>query len=244
MWQAKASELNIPLPAKGHAVCQRGAFTRLAIDTHKRSFHMLQKKLASMVSARDDLAAVALSTRIIARVHGKVFHYGCVIPFVAVAALSLSQLMHNREAGTGPVAVPSLEEEKEAEFDWDRELRVSERAYGPWSSYVRPWRSTATSGSPSGLWCRASSMGHSWRARSAMLASWLSHSTPSCTAGRRSCARPRMSPVLRLWVATRPQWTCSARHSSARQRCRTAGGAAAQVYWETLPGFLATQAAS
>ena len=36
--------------------------------------------------------------------------------------------MHNRETGTGPVAVPSLDEEKEAEFDWDRELRVSERA--------------------------------------------------------------------------------------------------------------------
>mmetsp|Transcript_41415 Transcript_41415/g.86539 ORF Transcript_41415/g.86539 Transcript_41415/m.86539 type:complete len:453 (-) Transcript_41415:58-1416(-) len=36
--------------------------------------------------------------------------------------------MHNRETGTGPVAVPSLDEENEAEFDWDRELRVSERA--------------------------------------------------------------------------------------------------------------------
>ncbi len=37
-------------------------------------------------------------------------------------------LMHNRETGTGPVAVPSLDEEKEADFDWDQELRVSERA--------------------------------------------------------------------------------------------------------------------
>ncbi len=36
--------------------------------------------------------------------------------------------MHNRETGTGPVAVPSLDKEKEADFDWDRELRVSERA--------------------------------------------------------------------------------------------------------------------
>ena len=45
-----------------------------------------------------------------------------------MAAPSLSQLMHNRETVTGPVAVPSLDEEKEAVFDWDRELRVSERA--------------------------------------------------------------------------------------------------------------------
>jgi hypothetical protein len=68
--------------------------------------------------------------RIITRVR-KALHFGCAIPFVAVAALSLLQLMHNRETGTGPVAVPSLEEEKEADFDWDRDLRVSERARGP-----------------------------------------------------------------------------------------------------------------
>ncbi len=36
--------------------------------------------------------------------------------------------MHNRERGTGPVAEPSLDDEKELEFDWDQELRVSERA--------------------------------------------------------------------------------------------------------------------
>ena len=90
---------------------------------------MLPDKLASMAAARDDLAAAELSTpHIIARVRGKALHYGCAIPFVAVAAPSLSQLMHNRETGTGPVAVPSLDEEKGAEFDWDRELRVSERA--------------------------------------------------------------------------------------------------------------------
>ena len=132
MWQAKARALNIPLSAKGHAVGQRGAFTGLAIDTHKGRFHMMQEKLVSMVSAQDDLAAAALSTpRIIARVRGKALHYGCSIPFVARAVPSLSQLMHNRETGTNPVAVPSLDEEKEpseAEFDWDRELRVSERA--------------------------------------------------------------------------------------------------------------------
>ena len=70
---------------------------------------MLPEKLASMVTARDDLAAASLSTpRIIARVRGKALHYGCAIPFVAVAAPSLSQLMHNREGdrhGSGGGAV-------------------------------------------------------------------------------------------------------------------------------------------
>ena len=60
---------------------------------------------------------LAESDMLSARVRGKALHYGCAIPFVAVAAPSLSQLMHNRETGTGPVAVPSLDEEKEAEFD-------------------------------------------------------------------------------------------------------------------------------
>jgi hypothetical protein len=90
---------------------------------------MLPEKLASMVSTRDDLAAAALSTpRIVARVRGKALHYGCALPFVAVAAPSLLHLMHNWETGTEPVAVPSLDEEKAAVFDWDRELQVSERA--------------------------------------------------------------------------------------------------------------------
>jgi hypothetical protein len=62
MWQAKARSLNIPLSANGHSVGQRGAYTGLVIDTHKGRFHMLQEKLASMVSARDELAAAAVST--------------------------------------------------------------------------------------------------------------------------------------------------------------------------------------
>jgi hypothetical protein len=48
-----------------------------------------------------------------ALVRGKALHYGCAILFFRVAAQSLSQLMHNWEKGTGPVAVPSLDDEKE-----------------------------------------------------------------------------------------------------------------------------------
>ena len=83
MW-LKARALNMPLSTKGQAIGRRGALAGLGIDTHRGRFHMLPEKLASMISARDDLAAASLSTpRIIARVRGKkALHYGCVIPLV------------------------------------------------------------------------------------------------------------------------------------------------------------------
>ena len=59
---------------------------------------MLPEKLWSMVAARDELAAVEVSPpRRVSRVRGKASHYGTAIPFVAVAAPSLSQLMHARD---------------------------------------------------------------------------------------------------------------------------------------------------
>jgi hypothetical protein len=36
--------------------------------------------------------------------------------------------MHGRETGAGQVEVPSLDTEKELEFDWDMKVRMSERA--------------------------------------------------------------------------------------------------------------------
>ena len=33
--------------------------------------------------------------------------------------------MHNRETCSGPVAVPTVEEEKSAYFDWAQEVQVS-----------------------------------------------------------------------------------------------------------------------
>ena len=129
MWHAKARRLNIPLSAKGHPVGQRGAFTGVAIDSFRGRFNMLPDKMASLVKARQELAAAEVSTpRLIARVRGKALHYGCAIPFIAAAAPSLSQLMHGRESGAGPVEVPSLDVEKELEFDWDMPVRMSERA--------------------------------------------------------------------------------------------------------------------
>ena len=129
LWHAKARKLNIPLSAKGHPVGQSGAFTGVAIDSFQGRFSMLPDKMASLVAARQELAASEVSTpRLIARVRGKALHYGCAIPFIAVAAPSLSQLMHGRETGAGPVEVPSLDTEKELEFDWDMKVRISERA--------------------------------------------------------------------------------------------------------------------
>ena len=61
-------------------------------------------------------------------VRGKALHYACAIPFVHLVAPSLSQLMYDREQGLGPVEVPSLSDERQLEFQWDRELVVSDRA--------------------------------------------------------------------------------------------------------------------
>ena len=117
IWQERATRL------------ANGGVHGVAIDMYRGWFNMLPEKLWSMVAARDELAAAEVSTpRRVSRVRGKAIHYGSAIPFVAVAAPSLSQLMHDRETGTGPVEVPALEAKKEMEFDWDQELRVTARA--------------------------------------------------------------------------------------------------------------------
>jgi hypothetical protein len=87
LWHAKARKLNIPPSAKGHPVGQSGAFTGVAIDSFQGRFSMLPDTMASLVTARQELAASEVSTpRLIARVRGKALHYGCAIPFIAVAA--------------------------------------------------------------------------------------------------------------------------------------------------------------
>jgi hypothetical protein len=129
LWREKARRLNIPLSEKGHEVAQHGAYTGVGIDTLRGRFLMLEDKLASTIAAGRDLAGTASTTpRLLSRVRGKFLHYGCAIPFISVAAASLSQAMHGREGGLGPCAVPSLQEEGEAtSFDWERQLPVSAR---------------------------------------------------------------------------------------------------------------------
>jgi hypothetical protein len=129
LWRRKAAKLNIPLSAKGHEVSQRGSFTGVGIDTLRGLFFMLPEKLQSVSCALDKLRESTASTpRLISRVRGKLLHYGCAIPFVAIAAPSLSQAMHDRERGVGPTRVPSMQEEAEQQFDWDRPTTLSPRA--------------------------------------------------------------------------------------------------------------------
>ena len=90
---------------------------------------MLHEKLTSMVAAVDDLRSEPDTTcRHIARVRGKVLHYGCAIAYVAVAAASLSQAIHQTEGGLGLTAVPTPREEASRPFQWDSHRRLSARA--------------------------------------------------------------------------------------------------------------------
>ena len=128
-WKEKALRLGILLSAKRHEVSQRGAFTGIGIDTFRGVFFMLDEKLRSMRDAIVGLLGAAHTTpRLVARVRGKALHYGCALPFVALAAPSLSQLMHGAESSLGPCAVPSLREEEAAPFEWDRPIALSRRA--------------------------------------------------------------------------------------------------------------------
>ena len=106
MWQEKARRLIIPLSAKGRPVGQRRVFTGVAIDTYRGRFNMLTEKLWSMVAERDGASRMCpLRGAFPASEERR--STTCAISFVAVAAPSLSQLMHDRETGTGPVENPT-----------------------------------------------------------------------------------------------------------------------------------------
>ena len=130
LWRKKAAKLNIPLSGKGHEVSQRGAFTGIGIDTLRGLFFMLPDKLQSMFTALAELvASTTVTPRLISRVRGKFIHYGCAIPYVAIAAASLSQAMHDRESGVGPTKVPTVQVENGLpDFDWDAPRSLSARA--------------------------------------------------------------------------------------------------------------------
>jgi hypothetical protein len=129
-WRKKAARLHIALSEKGHEVSQRGAFTGVGIDTLRGVFYMLPDKLASTFTAIEQLcASVDTTPRLISRVRGKALHYACAIPYVRIAAPSLSQNMHDRESGIGPTKVPLIKDEDESEdFKWDQPMQLSARA--------------------------------------------------------------------------------------------------------------------
>ena len=84
---------------------------------------MLPDKLASTIAAVEEMRAATCTTpRLAARVRGKALHYGVAVPFIAVAAASLS-------AGLGPLEdIPHMRDEHSLQFDWEDSIEISARA--------------------------------------------------------------------------------------------------------------------
>ena len=134
---------------KGHEVSQTGSFNGLAIDTFREVFSMLPDKLASTIAAVEEVRVVTRTTpQLAARVRGKVLHYGVAVPFIAVAAASLSQLMHKREAGLGLLEdIPQMRDEPVLQFDWEE---ISARARRALDFVARALRERGSAGQPTG----------------------------------------------------------------------------------------------
>jgi hypothetical protein len=243
LWREKASRLNIPLSAKGHEVGQAGSFTGVGIDSFRGRFFMLPDKLASVQTARDELAAARSSTpRLVARVRGKALHYGCAIQYVAIGAASLSQLMHCRETGVGPVSVPTLRVENDMAFDWDRPLVVSARARNALDFMRTAIERYGNSGQP--LWpIVPSSFYGAFLAGDAADASPLIITYDASVHGWGAILRTSPSDVGRE-VAGGFGSAVAVLGSAYLEPARLDDGPASQVYRETLAGFLATRAAS
>jgi hypothetical protein len=243
LWHAKARKLHIPLSAKGHPVGQSGTFTGVAIDSFQGRFSMLPDKMASLAETRKELAASVVSTpRLIARVRNKALHYCCAIPFVAVAAPSLSQLMHGSKTGAGPVEVPSLDTEKELEFDWDTKVRMSEQARTALEFMSTAMERYGDAGQP--LWpVVPSSLYGAFLAGEAkevcILVITFDASVDGWGAVVRSSPDERGTEVVGGYRLAPPILGRAFVDPAALPACP-----ASQVYRETLAGFLATRAAS
>ena len=139
------------------------------------------------------------------------------LPFVAMAAPSLSQLMHGRETGTtcqrwttrkgwilmGTGSSPSPP------------VRGRPGVHARRDGQVRQRRPTSVAGAPSLLY-GSFLAGDERDARILVIT--------ACTAGRRPCARP---PTITAWKpseAMAARWTLSKRPISTRKRCRSAHG--------------------
>jgi hypothetical protein len=77
-------------------------------------------------------------------------HYGCAIAYIAVAAASLSQAIHQTEGGLGLTAVPTPREEASRPFQWDSHRRLSARSLVALDLIRRCLEKFGTAGQP--LW--------------------------------------------------------------------------------------------
>ena len=101
------------------------------------------------VDLRNRHRAIHTTPRLAARVRGKVLHYGVAVPFIAVAAASISQLMHKREAGLGPLEeIPHTLDEPALQFDWEESIGISARARRALDFVARVLRERGTAGQP------------------------------------------------------------------------------------------------
>ena len=243
MWHDKARRLNIPLSEKGHTVGQTGAYTGVGIDTYQGRFRMLPEKRESMRACCAELRDAAGTTpRLLARGRGKTIHYGCAIPFVAVAAASLSQAIHGRERGLGPCAVPSLSEEERAEFEWDRPIPVSARAQRALDFALEAIERFGDEGQP--IWpAEPSSFYGAFLRQDLGTVEALVISYDASTHGWGAVARTRPDEPGRVFVGGYRQ-ALELLGAAYLEPASLSETPAAQVYRETLAGWLAVRAVS
>ena len=90
-------------------------------DTYLGTITMLTEKFDSVLLAIYSFQICNIATcHLAAEIRGKIMHYGQAVPFLAICAPSLSQLIH----------APSLLDEASLSFDWDASasLQVTSRA--------------------------------------------------------------------------------------------------------------------
>jgi len=84
---------------------------------------MLEEKFDMLLLAVYNLRKLTSTTvRHVSEVRGKVLHYGQAVPYLAICAPSLYQLIHHSSCA------PSLAEEAELQFNWDQVVIVTSRA--------------------------------------------------------------------------------------------------------------------
>ena len=248
LWEDKARKLNIPLSAKGHSVAQVGTFTGVGIDTLRGRFYMLPEKLESTTPARDwqrpSSPHHTLSPVFAAR------HYTTAAPF----RMSPWQPYPCRRLCTASnpelvqpmcwAIVPSLDAEMDAEFDWGKSIPLSARASRALAYLKEAMDRHGSAGQP--LWPIITS---------SFYGAFLAGDLSGC------------KPLVITYDASIFGWGAIARTSASDPGFVVVGGfreaagldllgaaylepaaigndPAAQVYRETLAGFLAVRAVS
>jgi hypothetical protein len=170
-------------------------------------------------------------------------HYQSAVPFLGVAAASLSQAMHGRESGIGPCGMPTLSEEQEAmEFDWERRIAVSARTRQALQFALEVLRDQGRAGQP--LWPTVASSFHGAFLRGDIEAARpLVITYDASVSGWGAVLRTTPDEPGRVVVGGF-QHELELRGATFLDPTGLGGSPAAQVYRETLAGLLVMRAAS